>query len=156
MPAGFYIDIEFEDGDLGIFHVKHDGVVNANWGLDIDAEKTDSLLSVIGWTKEDLYTLESKLEVANCISAASGDPTVIGWQRTGLSTFYYSEFNQRLSESQIDQYNDGCGYIFYKDNVVLEYGGGAGGRQCFAGGSISAPTSWHNFFVAIPKSGLPI
>lgn len=128
-----YIDIEFDNGDLGIFHIKKDGVYNSNWNLDIDAKKTDSLLSVIGWTKNDLNTLKEKLESANCISVASGNPTKIGWQRSGMGKFFYDIFNEKLTDSLIRQYNGGCTHIYYKDNIVLEYGGGAIGPQCFPG-----------------------
>ncbi|ASV30622.1 hypothetical protein [Maribacter cobaltidurans] len=128
-----YIDVEFDNRDLGIFHVKKNGTYDSNWDLDIDSKKTDSLLNVIGLTKNDLITLETKLGKANCISVASGNPTRIGWQRSGMGKFFYDIFDQNLNDSLISQYNGGCTYIYYKDNVVLEYGGGAIGPQCFPG-----------------------
>ena len=133
IPSDTYIDVEFENGELGIFHVKKNGVYDSNWNLDIDSKKTDSLLTVIGWTKNDLETLEDKLDEANCISVASGNPSRIGWKRSGMGKFFYDIFDQSLTDSLISQYNDGCTYIYYKDNVVLEYGGGAIGPQCFPG-----------------------
>lgn len=126
-----YIDIEFENGELGIFHVRKNGVYNSNWNLDIDSKKTDSLLNVIGWTKDDLELLEEKLDEANCISAASGNPTTIGWQRSGMGKYYYKIFDKNLTDSLISRYNDSCTYIFYEKNIVLEYGGGVFGLQCF-------------------------
>lgn len=48
-----------------------------------------------------------------------------------MGIFSYVIFDQNLSENKIEDYNDGCTYIFYKDNVVLEYSGGAIGMQCF-------------------------
>ena len=128
-----YIDIEFGKGDLRIFHVQKNGLYDSNWNLKIDSKKTDSLLTVIGWTKKDLQILEDKLEEANCISVASGNPTRIGWQRSAMGKFFYTIFNQNLTDSLISEYNGGCTYIFLKDNVVLEYGGGAIGPQCFPG-----------------------
>lgn len=128
-----YIDIEFENDKIEIFHIKKDGKYSSNWNLDIDSKKTDSLLTVIGWTKNDLSVLEEKLNKANCISVASGNPTRIGWQRSGMGKFFYDIFNQNLTDSLINQYNGGCTYIYYKDNIVLEYGGGAIGSQCFPG-----------------------
>ena len=131
VPAGRYINIEFDNGDLGIFHIQKDGKHQSNWDLDIDSEKTDSLLNVIGWTKNDLEKLESKLVSANCISASSGNPTKIGWQRSAMAKYYYNVFDDNLNDSLIDVYNKGCVHIFYKDNIVLEYGSGAFGSICF-------------------------
>jgi len=128
-----YIDVEFDNGDLGIFHLKKNETYESNWDLDIDSKKTDSLLNVISWTKNDLMTLETKLDMANCISVASGNPTRIGWQRSGMGKFFYDIFDKNLNDSLISQYNGGCTYIYYKDNIVLEYGGGAIGPQCFPG-----------------------
>lgn len=99
--------------------------------MDIHSRKTDSLLTVIDWTKNDLKILKDKLDDANCISVSSGNPITIGWQRSGMGKFSYEIFNQNLTDSLLSQYNDGCMYIYYKDNVVLEYGGGAIGLQCF-------------------------
>ena len=101
--------------------------------MDIDSNKTDSLLAVIGWTHIDLNILKNKLDEANCISVASGNPTTIGWKRSGMGMFLYDIFDQNLNDSLVEEYNKGCTYIFYKDNVVLEYGGGAIGPQCFPG-----------------------
>lgn len=131
VPADTYICIEFENCELGIFHIEKNGKYSQNWDLNIDSKKTDSLLTVIGWTKNDLRSLEDKLDEANCISVTSGNPTIIGWQRSGMGKFSYDIFDQNLADSLINQYNDGCTYIYYKDNVVLEYGGGAIGPQCF-------------------------
>ncbi len=35
------------------------------------------------------------------------------------------------NEEPSDLDDNGCTYSFYKDNMVLEYGGGAIGPQCF-------------------------
>jgi hypothetical protein len=126
-----YFDIEFENDDLGIFHVEKDGDFNSNWNLELDSPKTDSLLTLIGWTKNDLKLLKDKLDKANCTSVASGNPITIGWQRSGMGKFSYNIFNENLTDTLISQYNGGCTHIFYKENVVLEYGGGAIGPQCF-------------------------
>ena len=126
-----YVDIEFENEELAIFHVKKNGIRESNWNLDIDSKKTDSLLKIIKWTKKDLELLKNKLDKANCISVASGNPTSIGWQRSGMGKYFYDIFDQNLNDSLISDYNAGCTHIFYKENVVLEYGGGAIGPQCF-------------------------
>ena len=45
--------------------------------------------------------------------------------------YFYKLFDQQLSESEIKHYNDGCQYLYHGSNIVLEYGGGAIGPQCF-------------------------
>lgn len=133
VPPNTEIDIEFQRRKIPVFHVVKDGLYDSNWDLQIHSPKVDSLLTKLGWNHEDLEILRQKLKKANCISVASGNPVTIGWQRSGLGKFYYKIFDHNLSDSLADHYNDGCRYIFYKDNVVLEYGGGATGLQCFPG-----------------------
>ncbi|MBL1411074.1 hypothetical protein [Sphingobacterium faecale] len=132
LPEGTDVMLEFNNNnELGIFHVTVDSIHQSNWNLEINSLKVDSLLNEINWTKEKLKILKEKLDKANCISIAGRDPVVIGWQRSGMGLFSYVLFNQNLNEDMIKDYNDGCSYIFYKDNIVLKYGGGAIGIQCF-------------------------
>ena len=128
-----YVDIEFENGNLAIFHVRSNGNYDTNWDLKINSKKTDSILSVIGWKKNDLEILEKKLSNANCISIASGNPTTVGWQRSGMGKYYYNIYEENLSDSLINILKNNCSHIFYKENIVLEYGGGAIGSDCFPG-----------------------
>jgi hypothetical protein len=132
LPDEVSVTIEFDnDKELGIFHVKADSVYQSNWNLKIKSPKVDSLLTELNWTTKELRMLKEKLDRANCISIAGNTPVVIGWQRSGMGKFSYLIFDQNLDESKINEYNDGCYNIFYKDNIVLEYGGGAIGPQCF-------------------------
>lgn len=132
LPDGASVTIEFDDDKkLGIFHVKADSIYQSNWNLKITSSKVDSLLTKLNWTTKELRILKEKLDNANCISIAGKNPVVIGWQRSGMGKFSYLFFDQNLDESKINEYNDGCYNIFYKDNIVLEYGGGAIGPQCF-------------------------
>src|SRR5690606_26446654 len=132
LSEGSYVDIEFKnDNELGIFHVRIDSVFQSNWNLKIESPKVDSLLTELKWTTKELKILKEKLDIANCISIAGKEPVVIGWQRSGMGIFSYVVFDQDLSKAKIEDYNDGCTNIFYKDNIVLQYGGGAIGMQCF-------------------------
>lgn len=134
LPEGASTMIEFDSKrELGIFHVRVDSVYQSNWNLKINSFRVDSLLNELNWTKQELYTLKEKLEKANCISIGGREPVSIGWQRSGMGKYFYNIFEQNLNEEQIADNNDGCNYIFYKDNIVLEYGGGAIGPQCFPG-----------------------
>ena len=71
------------------------------------------------------------LDKANCISVYNKDAIEIGYARSGMGKYSYLIFDKSLTEEEKDKYNNGCEYIFYKDNIVLEYGGGAIGSQCF-------------------------
>lgn len=133
LPDGAGVSIEFKnDDELSIFHVKLDSVYQSNWKLNTKSPKVDSLLVELGWSTIELQTLKEKLDKANCISIKGRNPVVIGWQRSGMGVFSYNIFNQNLADDEIPSYNDGCNYIFYKTNVVLEYAGGAIGEQCFS------------------------
>lgn len=133
VPSDRAVDIEF-DGNrtLSIFHVMTPGEkYDTNWGLKVNDEKAELLLKKLGWSKDTLNKLKEKLDQANCISINSEEPITIGYQRCGFGKYYYKLFDSPLSESQKKQYNNGCEYIYFQDNVVLEYGGGAVGPQCF-------------------------
>jgi hypothetical protein len=132
VPANKSVDIEFDDNNtLGIFHVTVDGNYDSNWDIETSSGKADTLLQRLGWTTETLKTLKGKLDKANCISVASGDPCQIGFQRSGMGKYYYNLFNKPVADSLKSIYNDSCTYILYKENVVLEWSGGAIGNQCF-------------------------
>lgn len=133
VPLGKIVDIEFDGVDrLAIFHLTENGEQNSNWDLKPASLKVDTLLGKLGWTKETLRTLKTKLDAANCISVMIGDPCNIGYQRSCMSKYYYNLFGKPIPDSLKSDYNDSCKYILYNDQVVLEYGGGAIGPQCFA------------------------
>lgn len=132
IPKNKTVEIEFEGKKtLGIFHVIIDGKYDNNWNIKVNSTKTDTLLQKLGWTKETLFTLKEKLDNANCISVESGDPFTIGYQRSGMGMYFYKIFNRSLNDSLKKEFNDSCQYVFYKKNIVLEFGGGAIGIQCF-------------------------
>lgn len=131
VPEHSNVTIEFGDNNIEIFHLGKGGVNDYNWRLGRNSQKTDSLLAELGWTQLTLDELENKLDQANCIYASNDYPTTIGWQRSGMGIFYYNIFPETLSDSLISQYNDSCIYIYYKENVVLQYGSGVLGPQCF-------------------------
>ena len=138
LPRDKSVYLEFGKGKkLEIFHLYGDSLNENNWNLEIGTPKVDSLLNELKWTNTELKILREKLAAANCISVAGTEPVNIGWQRSGMGLFSYDIFQHNLNTDQIKEYNDGCSYIFYKDNIVLEYGGGAIGIQCF-------PEFYHN------------
>ncbi len=132
VPPGKTVDIEFEGNKkFFIFHVVDNGTYDSNWDLKLNSAKVDTLLNKLSWTKKTLTTLKDKLDAANCISVKSGEPCNIGFQRSGMGKYYYNIFDKAIPDNLKDKYNDSCTYILYNDKVVLEYGGGAVGPQCF-------------------------
>lgn len=106
-------------------------VVSENWLLKTDSEELKKIIGSIGWTEETLTVIKALLDSANCISIQNGQVTTIGFARSGMGKYAYKIFDTHLTENQKDEYDDGCEHIYYKDNIVLEFGGGAIGQQCF-------------------------
>ncbi|HET6225030.1 MAG TPA: hypothetical protein VFF27_02050 [Bacteroidia bacterium] len=101
------------------------------WNLKIDSERMDSILKPLGWTRETLELLKEKLDDANCIQIESGEPAKIGFKRSGMGMYFFNVFENPIPDSLKADYNDSCRYIIANDRLVLEYGGGAIGSQCF-------------------------
>jgi hypothetical protein len=91
----------------------------------------DSILSTIGWNRTTLKNLKEKLDNANCIQIESGEPTKIGFKRSGMGMYSFNVFEKPITDSQKTLYRDTCSYIIASDRLILEYGGGAIGPQCF-------------------------
>jgi hypothetical protein len=126
------VHIEFNNNNtLGIFHVKVNGNFESNWDVKINSGEADTLLQKLGWTTETLKILKEKLDKANCIGVTSGDPCNISFQRSGMGMYSFNIFDKPIPDSLKSSYNDSCTYIMVNDKLVLEYGGGAIGSQCF-------------------------
>jgi hypothetical protein len=106
-------------------------VLCQEWNLDYASPKLDSILVTITLDHQKLLDIKRLLESISCISIENGNPTTIGFAYSGMGLYSFKIFDQDLTSLQIENYNDGCEYIFYKNNIVLEYGGGAIGPQCF-------------------------
>jgi len=120
--------------DLQIFEKDNSGdwdMVHGDWDLRYGSEELNSLLNIIGWDEMTLLGFKNIMQTANCISIQNGNITEIGFARSGLGKYYYLLFPNKLKKEEIDKYNDGCEYIYYKNNVVLKYVGGMAGPQCF-------------------------
>jgi hypothetical protein len=156
IPEKYFVYIEFEPASkiltipeqitIKIYRIKNDTakvenkivqrndnleVVSQNWNLKPDSKELEKIIESIGWTKQTLTKIKELLDSANCISIENGQITTIGFARSGMGKYSYKIFDDQLTENQKQEYNNGCEYIFYKDNIVLEYGGGAIGPQCF-------------------------
>jgi hypothetical protein len=145
VPSNYSIYIEFkqpekilkldESIDFWVFRnatkTNNTEVVFQEWNIELKSKKLDSLLSLTTLTRKDLIELKKYIEKANCISVSNREEFEIGFARSGMGKYSYLIFDKPLSKEEQKKYNDGCYYIFYKDNIVLEYGGGAIGSQCF-------------------------
>lgn len=156
VPDKYFVYIEFEPASkiltvpeqitIKIYRIKNDTVkvdtnvvqrndnlevVSQNWNLKPGSKELEEITASIGWTKKTLFKIKELLDSANCVSIENGEKTTIGFARSGMGKYSYKIFDNQLTESQKQEYNNGCEYIYYKDNIVLEYGGGAIGPQCF-------------------------
>ncbi|MFC0518177.1 hypothetical protein ACFFGT_28440 [Mucilaginibacter angelicae] len=142
VPPNYTVSIEFnpeniitstkESIDLKITLLKGtEAIVNQEWNLDFNSDKLKEMLASIGWNKETVKNIKKLLAEAHCISIENGKVATIGFARSGLGKYSYLLFNSSLTADKAKQYNDGCSYIFYGKNIVLEYAGGAFGPQCF-------------------------
>mgnify|MGYP003428804216 CR=1 FL=1 len=142
VPKDYKVSIEFnpankiastkESIDLGIEHKYNKQTdYKKEWNLEYNSKVLAEMIKPLGWTNETLTTIKKLLADANCVSIENGDITTIGFARSGMGKYFFKLFDSELNSEQIKQYNNGCTYIYYKKNIVLEYGGGAVGSQCF-------------------------
>ncbi|MFA7301960.1 MAG: hypothetical protein WC069_06640 [Candidatus Shapirobacteria bacterium] len=140
VPKNRFVEIEFKNDNtltrLGIKALDTSAgdptePMFLEWDLKINTSRMDSIIKPMGWTRETLRTLKNKLDDANCIQIESGDPAKIGFQRSGMGMYSFRIFDKSIPDSLRSIYNDSCTYILVNDRLVLEYGGGAFGNQCF-------------------------
>lgn len=136
VPEDKLVEIEFKNNQtlsrFGIY--ERDSLYKKTfleWDVEINTERTDSIIHSLGWTKETLKLLKGKLDKANCIQIENGEPTKIGFQRSGLGMYSFNLFKQPITNELKHSYNDSCRYILVNDSLALEYRGGAIGPQCF-------------------------
>ncbi len=98
------------------------------------APKTKDLSLIknkLNWTDSIFIKIKENLDKANCISIENGNPTEVGFARSGMGKYFYYLFSDSIPNSEIKKWNDSCMYIYYDPQIVLGYGGGAIGSQCF-------------------------
>jgi hypothetical protein len=142
VPKDYIVSIELnpaskialtkESIDLKIEHVSNKETdLKQEWNLEYNSERLAQMIKPLGWTNETLTTIKELLADSKCVSIENGDITTVGFARSGMGKYSFKLFDKDLSSEQIKEYNDGCMYIFHKKDIVLEYGGGAVGSQCF-------------------------
>lgn len=142
VPKDYVVSIEFnpaneitstkESIDLAIEHLYNKQTdYKKEWNLEYNSKVLTEMIKPLGWTIETLTVIKKLLSEAKCVSIENGAITTIGFARSGMGKYFFKLFDSDLNSDQIKQYHDGCQYIYYKKNIVLEFGGGAVGSQCF-------------------------
>lgn len=99
--------------------------------LAYDSKILIEQIKAIGWNENTLIEIKDLLDIANCTSIENGEIINVGFARSGMGKYSYKFFKQNLTKAEKLKYNDGCYNIFYDRNIVLEYGSGAFGQECF-------------------------
>ena len=146
IPDSHVVFIEFNPKDIILSTDKsidlriHSNRKNENGGIDLnfqewnlgyDSEVLLKKIKSLGWNEQTLIEIKNLLDSANCSSIENGKVSTVGFKRSGMGKYSYKFFENDLNEKERDEYNDGCYYIYYERNIVLEFGGGAVGQQCF-------------------------
>ncbi|MCR5886865.1 hypothetical protein LRS06_03565 [Hymenobacter sp. J193] len=133
VPIGKEVEIEFEDEAISRIVVKAGPSKNPTYthAWNHEPAKIDSIVSSLGWSEPMLDKLQEKLEAADCISIQNGEPAILGFKRSGMGIYSFNVFKKPIPDSLREQYARSCTYLIQTEELVLEYGGGAMGPQCF-------------------------
>lgn len=158
VPPGYQVYIEYDQEDKIDFRVyKKIGpdeqdlaVVFNHWSINpyayvpndtapspdpADSLETRDLTQVkrqLGWTDATFREIKRRLDAAHCISIKSGEPTQIGFARSDMGKYMYDLFSQPLPDSLLHSTRwNGCNREPLNPTVVLRFGGGAIGPDCF-------------------------
>lgn len=155
VPKNFIIRIRFNSSDnIDLFvyqpieNLEKHELLFQQWDLDIeDYEpdnprsdydkkyhgKTNSFKEVkekLNWTNQTFIDLYNKLDNINCMGISNRNPTEIEYGFKGMGVYSYLIFDENLNLELQEKYSDDCSQMFYKENVVLNYGSGAIGSFC--------------------------
>jgi hypothetical protein len=97
----------------------------------------ETLKEKLNWTNNTFKKIEELLDNANCIGFdlrlnrknEKRFEITYGYNYPGV--YSYILFENNLLNNEIEEYNDGCYYVYAEKNVVFHYVGGAFGMQCF-------------------------
>ena len=124
----------FQEWDIDPYNYKHNSM------SDIPAPpnspkklKFEEITTLLNWNTNTFKKIKEYLDKATCISITNGEPTNIGYKRSGMGEYFYNIFDNSIDKDKVKFYNDSCKYRLYNEKIVLEYGGGAIGSQCFPG-----------------------
>ena len=137
VPLDYIVSIEFEPAN-NVFSIEESITLKIDskdtsmqqWQLSYTSDTLQKMLRIIGWNTGTVMQVKKMLTDAHCISIENGKETTIGFSRSGMGIYSYLISDEKLN-TDAGQYSNECNYILYKNNVLLEYEGGAIGPQCF-------------------------
>lgn len=154
VPENYIVRIQYNSSsnvDLFVYHPTQDSSEReqlfGQWDVDLDDDKetpqteyekeyhgkTKSLELVknkLNWTSETFSELYEKLEEANCVGICNRKPIEIEYGFSGMALLSFLVFDKNLTVEEQKEYSDDCMNMFYKENIVLNYGSGATGSLC--------------------------
>ena len=132
-PKDKSIAIEFKDDKtlsrLRINYKDSTRAIFQQWDIPVKNLLNPELSNHLIWNDEKIKRLKIKLDKADCISIEDGEPIKIGFKRSGMGMYSFIVFQDKITDR--NNFNDSCQYILVSRKLVLEYGGGAIGPQCF-------------------------
>ena len=135
LDEGCNFHLEFEDGNVAIFHAWKNGEGSNNW--DVVDSKAKELSDYVGIDRQEFRELRKRLSHLDCISVAASSsidkPVEIGFRRVMMSAYYYVIYADTMGAENYKMYYDSEMYIPYNDRVVFEYGSPAFGSMSFPG-----------------------
>jgi hypothetical protein len=138
VPKGYSVFIEFnpEDKLFSIpasidLHITQGAETDTGNDLPYGSAELNKKLATVGWNTQTLDAIKKLLANAGCISIENNEVTIVGFARSGMGKYGFLVFPKVLNNKEITEYNDGCHYIYHENNLVLTYGGGAVGPDCF-------------------------
>jgi len=141
VPPGYTVSIEFNPAndsfktpatiDLHIYG-KEQTKEDKGYQLKYGSVELNNQLKRIGWTEQTLEKVKQLLTAANCISIQNGATyNEIGFARSGTGKYGMLLAPKPFNAKEIAELSDDCHYIYYENYLILTYGGGATGPDCF-------------------------
>lgn len=127
------VRIEFDKDGISSIATKNSNEYKSASNFTEDGkEKIRAIIKYIGLKDDSINLLKKKLDEINCRSIDNmSEPLQIGFKSI-RKTYNYRVFDKDLTEKEIEKFNDGCHYSYYKRNIILEYRGSEFvGEQCF-------------------------
>ena len=127
--------LEFENGNVAIFHAWRNGEGSNNW--DVDSSKAKELCELVGIDQQEFHELKKRIDDLECISVAASSntskPVEIGFRRVMMSAYFFVVYADSMGNEKYKEYLHSAEYIPYNERVVFEYGSPAFGSTSFPG-----------------------
>lgn len=127
--------LEFENGNVAIFHAWKNGKGSNNW--DVESSKVKELCELVGIDKQEFRELKKRLDDLECISVAASsnnsEPIEIGFRRVMLSAYFFVVYADSMGNEKYNEYLHRSECIPYNGRIVFKYGSPAFGSMSFPG-----------------------